>query len=118
MELRQRELVSGGEGVFLMVGGASGKGHHWVNPPSGRGSVLSQALERAVEAGQMDRTVAEKACVAYYLRTPEEVEAAVEATEGLQLVEVKTAAIVIAAGESCETHAGLCWSIHSNSIAR
>lgn len=115
LRLRAAELADGGEGVFLMVGGGP---NHWVQPPDGGPSLFTRAMAAALPCSSsgLNAEHLNRATVPYYLRSEDEVRAAVAEVSELELVETVSAPILVCEDASAGEQAELAWAIHGHSL--
>lgn len=123
LQARVTDLVSGGEGIYLMVGGSGEdetKPHfqEWSFPGGSEQSIFSRALERAEAKGLISLTALHKAFIPYYLRSHAEIRAAVAEVPGLEVLDVKSHTIHVCegTGPASGTMTDLCWSIHAAAL--
>jgi hypothetical protein len=116
LQKRTQELVPGGEGVYLMVGG---NGPLCWRDKDGA-SLFTHALRKTVNKGLVPPSVLEDSQINYYLRSEEEIRRAASEVEGLDVISVKSHTIHLGANvpdqDSAQVCADLAWSIHVNSL--
>eukprot|EP01063_Lacrimia_lanifica_P030291 TRINITY_DN479_c0_g2_i2.p1 TRINITY_DN479_c0_g2~~TRINITY_DN479_c0_g2_i2.p1 ORF type:complete len:365 (+),score=103.78 TRINITY_DN479_c0_g2_i2:52-1146(+) len=119
LSLRAEELVDGGEGVFLMVGGGAGDSpqvHDWLRPLEGA-ALFTQAFRRAANAGEVRADALANAVIPYFLRSEADVRRVCEQLDGvLEVVALDSAPLEVGQVEhdpSADPAVGsLAWSIH------
>ena len=113
LEMRKNELVPGGEGVYLMVGG-NGAFTFQEN------GLFTHALRQAIDEGLIPASALKAAHLNYYSRTEDEIARAADAVQGLDVVDVTSHTIVMGEKvpdeDAAQVVADLVWSIHAGSL--
>ena len=132
LALRAREMKPGSEMLLVMVGHP----HDFVTLPDGGPGLLTRAMNRCINRGELRREVLDRTVVPYFLRTTDDVIAAVKIAETLEikvdtnperietpgsmlsLVECRSiAAVTRSDGDgTMDGIFDLYWSIHVNSV--
>ena len=116
LQARTKELVPGGEGVYLMVGG---DGPICWQDKDGA-SLFTHTLRKTLNKGLIPASALEAAQINYYLRTEEEIRHAASEVEGLDVIDVKSHTIDMGANvpddDAAQVCADLAWSIHLGSL--
>ena len=113
---RTKELVPGGEGVYVMVGG---DGPLCWRDKDGA-SLFTHTLRNTVNKGLIPASALEAAQMNYYLRTEEEIRRTASEVEGLEVLDVRSHTIFTGANvpdeDSAQVCADLAWSVHVGSL--
>ena len=116
LQKRTQELVPGGEGIYVMVGGDGP--NDWRDKDGA--SLFTHALRKTVNKGLIPASVLEDAQTNYYLRTEAEIRRAASEVEGLDVISVKSHTIHLGANvpndDAAQVCADLAWSIHVGSL--
>ena len=132
LALRSLEMRPGAELLLVVVG----RPHEFVAPADGGSSPLTRAMKRCIDRGELRRVVLHRTIVPYFLRTVDDVEAAVEVAKTLEISDpkakegtIKPGALLelvdckpvptITKGDEDDVVDGafdLFWSIHSHSV--
>ena len=116
LQKRTQELVPGGEGIYVMVGGDGP--NDWRDKDGA--SLFTHALRKTIDKGLIPESVLEDAQINYYLRTEEEIRRAASEVEGLDVLDIKSHTIHLGANvphhDSAQVCADLAWSIHAGSL--
>lgn len=116
LQKRTQELVPGGEGIYVMVGGDGP--NDWRDKDGA--SLFTHALRKTIDKRLIPASVLEDAQINYYLRSEEEIRRTASEVEGLDILDIKSYTIHTGVNvpdqDAAQVCADLAWSVHVNSL--